>query len=77
MGVTLEQQTETLNAQNQIESTVEKVDPSVATTLGRTVFEELAVGADDSIEQSEDLGDLKISNSLTRRPGGATVPDEF
>ncbi len=52
------------------------IGSEVSASLGATVFEALAVKTDEDILQSEENIDTRILNSVTRIPGGQTVPDE-
>jgi len=44
--------------------------------IGRTVFEALAVDSATAIEAPEGIEDARFTRSLTRIPGGQTVPDD-
>lgn len=47
-----------------------------AKIIGGTAFEALAVDTGSILEAPDSTADLDFTNSLTRIPGGQTVPDE-
>lgn len=53
-----------------------ELDREEALMVGGTVFEALAIDAESAIEAPEGIEDAKFTMSLTRLPGGQTVPDE-
>lgn len=52
------------------------ISENQAKAVGGTVFEALAVDAGSAIEAPDSTADFDFTNSLTRIPGGQTVPDE-
>lgn len=54
----------------------ENLSPELAYQVGRTVFEKLAVDAEEAFEQPEVEEDSRFISSVTRLGDGQTVPDE-
>jgi hypothetical protein len=53
-----------------------ELSPEEEAKIGGTVFEALAVDSESAIELPEGVEDSRLTMSLTRIPGGQTVPDE-
>lgn len=53
------------------------IEKDLATAVGGTVFEKLAVDASEAADQPEGEVDYTFTNSVTRRPDGQTTPDEY